>query len=178
MSEIRIRFNYEKACACIPAGIQTDDKKLFALIESCLSGSLNTSQKPEFLAQFQNLPDTLETQIKIQAALLDDVCARFAKAYKTAHEGGEGIEEGIQACTLIIRSSFALATVITDVLSVDHDTNPLFIAYLLEQLGEQKPNESLIEKIACEFLENFKIKEHFQENGIIKNLIATLIAAM
>ena len=184
----KIKFNYEKACKCIPAGIKHEDELYNCLITSSIQGSLTTSQETEFLERFKNSPDNMETQVNMYAALLDDVCRRLKIGVqrietdtKKAKEATSGLDNSVRAMYAIcgfnkvVSFEDTAGRILQSCGGNDsYNDTPLFVAYIQEKLGDEKPTSEKIQKAVDGYLNKLKAKQVLDHQGITGRFIAGL----
>lgn len=176
MKEFRIRFNYPMIVDCIPGGFtENTDPGIVGLVVSSLAGSLNTARTPEFQAQFTEQPDSVETQFKILAALMDNTCERLEKAFKQMYR--DNPEANCQDLLLQLRAAFAVAGITCGMMSMDHEKTPLIF-----QLLEEKAGECLDEKLITSVVENYfstlRVLDFLKEQGFVDRVLVNLIASL
>ena len=174
MTELQIK--YDKTCACIPAGITVQDQRYQILVQTAIQGSLSTAEKHEFQARFKESPDTIETQVDMYGALLDDVCVRLDRGVKRLEPDQTKAKEISDGLGNMVRAAYATVA-LTEVVSLS-DGNPLFVGYLQEKLGEETPTIEAIEKAVSSYLSKLKVKEFLDAQGLTAQLIANLEAAL
>jgi hypothetical protein len=175
MKEFRIRFNYPMIVDCIPGGFtENTDPGIVGLVTSSLAGSMNTARTQEFQAQFAEQPDSVETQLKILAALLDNACERLKKAFQQMDGDPEA---NCQDLLLQLRAAFAVAGITCGMMSMDHEKTPLIF-----QLLEEKAGEGLDEKLITSVVENYfstlKVLDFLKEQGIVDRVLVNLVASL
>ncbi len=174
MTELKI--NYNKTCACIPAGIEVSDSKYKSLVTSSIVGSLSASETPEFQARFKDSPDNIETQVDMYGALLDDVCARLSRGVERIETDKTKVQSKTALLTNIVRSAYAL-TAFSEIVPLE-DGTALFAAYFQDKLGDKKPTKELIEKTVEDYISKLKVKEFLDAQGITNQVIANLEASL
>ena len=174
MTELQIE--YDKTCACIPAGITGEGKRYQSLIQASIQGSLSTADKPEFQARFRESPDTIGTQVDMYVALLDDVCARLNRGVQRLESDKAKAKEISDGLGNMVRAAYATVA-LTEVVPLSNG-NPLFAEYLQERLGEGTPTIQAIEEAVSSYLSKLKVKEFLDAQGVTAQLIANLEAAL
>jgi len=159
------KFNYDKVCyvlkdiACKSPLI--GGSELEAALDAA-EKSLLFSKSNEFLDQFQNSPDAVQTQVDMYAALAD----RFCKDLSSSLEKSDPalIEEAVNRFRGIY---FALATM--DIASID-GTTPLMVDYAMERLKSEGVDlrdcavfDSKVKEYFSDFCDILKISEKLRE---------------
>ncbi|MFC1598406.1 hypothetical protein ACFL2U_00120 [Patescibacteria group bacterium] len=167
---------------------------MLGLIKGSLSGALNAmADDPGYLSPFAAEDDTVLTQVKIYAALLDEACKRLkpsiirllegqikqAKAEGNTEVPDEVQEEHYIDLLNMLRSGFAITAIGTNVASLNGSDAPLFMDFLMEKLeGKENPQFDEIEHVVDDFLTILGLKEFFEKNGVRDQLLAQLEAAL
>ena len=171
-----LQLNYEQACKCIPAEITMNDKKYETLITNSIQGSLSTAETPEYQAQFRDSPDNIETQVDMYVALLDDVCDRLSRGVQRLEPDKTRAQEINSTLENVLRTSYATIA-LSEVVSLA-DGTPLFMGYLQERLGDEKPTTEAIENAVGDYMSKLKVREILDAQGFTSKLLANLEAVL
>lgn len=176
---VEIRFDYEKALACIPKGLEfsgENGKSLEGLVSSCFEGVKNKVEKPEFLKQYEASPDNMETQVDIYAALLNDACARVRKAMPAFIENEDEAKKAAEGIENMLKLTFSTCAFTTVVPMYADRSAPLFVAYLGEKMGEEPTMEKIVPALEG-FFTRLGSLEFIKQQKIWDKLIANYEAA-